>query len=256
MNISSTSLFHFTSKFDTLVAILESDFMCQYSTEKFLGIVTNDQIPDLNKGVLMVCFCDIPLSNIDRHIEIYGSYSIGLTKDWAFKKKINPVIYCYPNSDISDAMFNLSRKLIKAESVEESHINFHHFANIIQYVKPYSGDFVKSGKVYNSVRFYNEREWRYIPKLKALPQNSWLKINENNEDQLVEINKYILEKEFEQTKLKFNAEDIKYIIVKTEEEIPKMIETLSSMKTNKYSAKEIQFLMTKITSIEQISADF
>lgn len=32
------------------------------------------------KSLPMICFCDMPLSNISDHVEVYGHYAIGFNK--------------------------------------------------------------------------------------------------------------------------------------------------------------------------------
>lgn len=41
----------------------------------------------------MVCFCDIPLSQIKNHTNSYGKYAIGLKKEWAQKWHISDTIH-------------------------------------------------------------------------------------------------------------------------------------------------------------------
>lgn len=39
------------------------------------------------------------------------------------------------------------------------------FFHMLNYLKPYEGDFYRNGKKIKNVRFYNEREWRFVPEL-------------------------------------------------------------------------------------------
>lgn len=47
----------------------------------------------------MVCFCDIPLSEINLHTKKFGKYGIGVSKEWAGKQNITPVVYAHYESD-------------------------------------------------------------------------------------------------------------------------------------------------------------
>ena len=79
----------------------------------------------------MVCFCDIPLSQIRGHKDTYGSFAIGLSKEWASSNRINPVLYVYPNSAISLHIYEIFDK--SSDDIAEETFK------LIQYVKPYKG---------------------------------------------------------------------------------------------------------------------
>lgn len=82
--LSANTLFHFTNNIDNIINILTNEFSPRYCMEsfEFLGGC------DLEIAIPMVCFCDIPLSQIKNHIENYGGYAIGLSKEWGGQKEL------------------------------------------------------------------------------------------------------------------------------------------------------------------------
>ena len=80
MPLSSNSIFHFTKEKASLKGILEDNFKIHYRGE---SVTLGDQRRVFY--VPMVSFCDIPLSEIKKHIANYGAYGIGLTKEWAMR---------------------------------------------------------------------------------------------------------------------------------------------------------------------------
>jgi len=106
--ISTDILYHYTWNKENLLSILENGFKPNYSLEK-LGLFKEKEIfkhilsfigdfskqEDINDefAIPMICFCDIPLNLVANHINIYGKYSIGLTKEWGVKQGICPVLY-------------------------------------------------------------------------------------------------------------------------------------------------------------------
>ena len=101
--ISANTLFHFTRTKETLLSILETGFRPAYSTE--FGPATNGRIVECE--IPMVCFCDLPLSSLDKHINGhhwrynnkeekflgYGKYGLGMSKIWGTEQQLNPVTY-------------------------------------------------------------------------------------------------------------------------------------------------------------------
>ena len=88
MSLSANTLIHFTKDKDVLKKILEENFKVFNCRENILlgGIAKSFHIP-------MVSFCDIPLSQVKEHIEKYGTYGLGMTKEWGVEKGLNPVFY-------------------------------------------------------------------------------------------------------------------------------------------------------------------
>ena len=54
----------------------------------------------------MVSFCDIPLSQIKNHVRQYGNYAVGLSKEWAKKKTICPVLYTHSSASLASNIFS------------------------------------------------------------------------------------------------------------------------------------------------------
>jgi hypothetical protein len=245
--ISSSSLFHFTRKSDYLIQILQNEFRPRYYPEKIV-LVSGRSIV---KAIPMVCFCDIPLSQVKEHIKTYGEYGIGLTKEWAFKNKLTPVQYLQKDShiavNISNILYEFSNNLINTPELK---ILRNAFVETIRNIKNYQGDFTRDGKIIKDVKFYDEREWRFIPK--PVPGfDFWLEKTKYLDPLILSAANAKTEK----LKLKFEPEDIKYIIVKHENEIKPMIAALKMIKS-KYTSDIVEILTTRIITAEQIKTDF
>jgi hypothetical protein len=253
-NISSNSLFHFTPKKENLISILEQTFVPRYCFEE---IKLRDKLErtGFESAIPMVCFCDISLSQINNHIKMYGGYGLGMKKEWGIRKKLNPIIYVNPNSNISESVSKLAENIYQALDKHCSEITrniYDEYMNFVNYIKPYDGNFKRGNKIHKDIRFYNEREWRYVPKIDF---DSNVKNNLSKEELL---NPEILEnenKKLYEYRLDFKPSDVKYIFVKSENEIHAMIEQLRSI-NSRFSRKEIDVLTSKIITTEQIKEDF
>jgi len=101
MAISTNSIIHYTRKYDTITSVLQEGFRIKYCAEALkLG---NDKFS--KTAHQMISFCDIPLSNSKQHFSAYGRYGIGLSKDWAKRNGVNPVIYIDKNSLIAESIY-------------------------------------------------------------------------------------------------------------------------------------------------------
>ena len=136
MGLSPSTLFHFTSK-KGLKGILQNNFKVKYCLEE----IDNDEKP-VEIAIPMVSFCNIKISEITEHIEKYGYYGIGLSKEWAFEKNLNPVIYMNSKSSLCSNLLSSIRKIRTAEKIISS--DYFNIANIIRYTKIYEGKLPRS----------------------------------------------------------------------------------------------------------------
>jgi len=244
-------LFHFTDSVHNLTDILSHEFRPHYSLEDF-GLVFEGK-EDFALAFPLISFCDIPLSQASQHMATYGNYAIGLSKDWGLRNGIAPVLYCYPNSTAAQSIGRLlelahSEKADNKPPTEQNRLS--KLVELSLFLKPYEGAFLRRGRLNPKVRFYDEREWRFVPtgvtKVNGLHRAQYLDFNA-----LKEANERVREFAI----LKFEPSDIKYIIVATEAEILPMIHSVERIK-EKYTQDERKILSSRIVSAGQILEDF
>jgi len=256
--VSTDTLFHFTSSIENLESILKNEFYPQFCFEDFFGTILDR--PELEKAIPMVCFCDIPLSQIGRYIHTYGEYGIGMSKKWAIKNKVNPVLYTYPNSDVSNKlkeMIFIMANLYKNNDTPTDKLKKECFS-VLQYLKPYEARLWKNGKwTSEKVRFYDEREWRYVLRQPGVDEPIMVTRSDCEKGQpkdLSGFNNIIIESAV--FRLSFEPKDIKYIIVKNENEILSMHNKITNIKGGKFSYNDVNILTTRIISMESIKENF
>ena len=246
MAISTNSIIHYTDSLDKLRAILIEGFAIKYCAETL-------QIED-KKGSQaahpMISFCDIPLSQSFKHFDAYGKYGIGLSKTWAYEMGINPVLYLESKSLISKTIGELlverrktNTKLTAAQKSSILHIK--------SFTKNYCGPLKRKSVDVKDYRFYDEREWRLVPDKSTL---GTAKFSINLKDYVADKDKY--NEMVSKLRFKFTAKDISYIIVDKTSEIPQIIKLLKTEYYDKCSAQELDILLSKIASTEQIISDY
>lgn len=247
MRLHSNSLFHFTNKAG-LLYILKNNFVPCYCKERLAVEKIN-----YDYWVPMVSFCDIPLSQIKSHIKEYGKYAIGLNRKWVNRNKLNPVFYYKEKTFFFDNYYKLLTSLEGKSFINNTkakELNNYYFA----FFKPYRGvdirpekDKEKNEKIENKKQktkiFYDEREWRYVPK--GLKENEYIILDRDYNKLNKQLNNY---------KLTFEPDDISYIIIEKEEERQEFVQDIWERKEN-YSEEKKLILITKIISSEQILND-
>lgn len=259
--LSSASLFHFTRTFEALRSILREGFRPHYSREDLAMFGLPQCL-----GVPMVSFCDIPLSKTEKHSRVYGCYALGLNKEWGKARNISPIHYIYPDSICAKVIVEIYRSLRDKNILHECEcLTFNPQTAIFFYAKPYDGDLMKTGKHGELVKseknltFYDEREWRYVPFADKTLQSPL--IPPEVQPMLSDAEYANLETYAAKTKtlqknytLKFHANDIKYIIVRAEEEISQIVDDI--YETLQCSEDDKNRLITRIITMEQIQEDF
>ncbi len=210
----------------------------------------------------MVCFCDIPLSVVGNHIDQYGSYGIGLSKDWGKKNRLSPIHYIPQGSFFETIINSLQYKTMGyVDSVKEnfkvtegdykfSQFEFYKsFFNLFSYMKIYED---------KNNCYYDEREWRWIPQ--GLEDENDLKSDsmhffEEHAQQSGFI-QMMNDKIASKYKLIFEPKDIRYIIVKQESEILDILNKIQDIKSEKFGSDEIQIVKSKVITSERIKSDF
>ncbi len=258
LTISSNTLFHFTPTRENLLGILRNEFQPHYCLENF-ELIPGGAPESPEVAVPMVSFCDIPLSQTAEHFKTYGRYGIGLAKDWGKTHQISPVLYAYPKSATVAAIDEVGNFLRRfRENDDESYSASGRQAldqlfRIISYVKPYEGPLWRMDRYTEPIRFYNEREWRYVPRLKQ-PGPGYgylLKADFLDPAKRAHAENYIADR-----RVSFQPSDIRYVIVAEESEILPMIGELRTIKTPKYEPEDVEMLVTRLISAEQIAEDF
>ena len=242
MSISANALLHFTDSLANVLGILRDAFYPRYSLEKYrLGEET------IEAGFPLISFCDIPLSQLKNHISTYGSYGIGMSMEWAESKGLNPILYMKADSNIGLIISDIITGMKQADGGGQGPDHEYLIRNIRAFMKPYEGEFARRGKKMK-VRFYNEREWRYVPPFDSdlpLLDKSFFSKRELKGREDRKLRKY---------KLDYDPSDIRYIIVKEEKEIPVIVRTLK--KIRRYNQRTVEILISRIITSEQILNDF
>lgn len=222
--LSSTTLFNFTDKLEYLLNNLQEGIFCSATIEKLPPRNAYYRVP-------MACFCDIPLSLIKEHFNWYGRYGIGIRRTYARSLGVKPVWYITSEN-------SLVTKLARTKELSE-----HERRHLLPYLKQFIG--YQNDKDGRSTRkkFYDEREWRYIPDTNlAEPLFGIAKINE------------ALLPADRSYKMPLDPCEIEYIIIEQDKDIEPLLKVLKKLGSKTKVSYET--LVSKIITAKQIERDF
>lgn len=247
MGLSSNTLIHLTLEKKALIGIIKEGFKISYCFEDLLT-----QKGSVNAAFPMVSFSDIPLSELDYHIDSYGNYGIGLKKEWAKRNGLNPVLYFDNKSTLGGTIRNDFKDVF--DQVNQGKIDrklMETIFEILSYSKNYEGT-LKTKKIEReNYRFSDEREWRFVPDKKMLNgAKSYVVENDYDSEEKKETANATLDK----LSLSFEPDDINYVFVENENEIDEILSVLRSANSNK-AHNSVERLLTRILTTEQIKTD-
>jgi len=274
MTLSSNSLFHFTRTIDNLKSILENGFSISYCKEIF-------HLADhtFTAGIPMVSFCDIPLKLTDNHTHKYGKFGIGLTKEWGTKNYLNPVSYMQPYSSLSSMILPFLHNVLKNDKYGNIRVKFEltgsakkailryidyderirniaATVSLISFMKNYEGYTERNPTVLE--RFYDEREWRYVPNQYEKEQNNiyFHEIIDEEEYRDWRGDPKKPKPSLNHRKLNFDFGDIEYVIVDNKKSKGEILELLKVNTARFGSGDALLEFATRILTIESLKKDF
>jgi hypothetical protein len=165
------------------------------------------------------------------------------------KKVVKEALVSKINKLFEDAILAVetSKQIFKnLEDLIYSKLNFY------RYVKNYQGTLFRQNKPVRNYRFYDEREWRYVPAISDTRIEAYLNEEQYRKYRGNSISKPLIDK----ITLNFTAEEIKFLIVKSNKDVPKLIHSIERIDNLTKNASDASILTTKILTVEQLNNDF
>ncbi|MBO5878655.1 MAG: hypothetical protein J6Q29_04210 [Alistipes sp.] len=211
MGLSSNILWHQTNHYGFREILKTRQLKCSYCLETFL------QEQGVKVGFPMISLSDIPLADISEYLDQYDGYLFGFSREWVIKNNFNPVWYCEKtNLATTQHKKMIFDKLKRKGQVDDNIVKLLFYYGA--YMKDIEGELeVKSKNLkYKKYRFYDEREYRYVPDYNVLLAKG--------------LDQYLTPEEYDNYKatngntlinisLPFSYDDLKVIIVKTENQV-------------------------------------
>jgi uncharacterized protein YcgL (UPF0745 family) len=233
-NLSASVLFTFTPKLKYMMEMLQIGIVPRYVYER---------LPGTKRYYItqMKCFCDIPLGKVKNHMERYGFYGIGIKKSYLQQNGATPVIYIHKDSE---PYFNF--KKMKGTKLEE--------APFLTLLKRYLGSdyYFEEGvenPIHKHIHFYDEREWRFVPKGFNLETSTKFEKIQDGVKFANNLNKNL---DLNRAAFKIPSEEVEYIIIRNKKDLNHVIKELREI----FGLQDMDMMLTKIIIAENILKDF
>lgn len=251
---SANVLFKFMKQYEYLENILKNKSIAPRYYQELIDYLHIDGYKSLTFP--MICFCDINLSRLNEHISYYGTFGIAFNKKWGIKNGIQCINYINSNSPLRKDFTTLFNKALKSlmenDMTDDETEYFNYLSTNILFMKPLSGKMPREGKL-DDKNFTDEKEWRYVPKIEKsdgiqliLPPK-YEKYPNKYSDIISKIDKL---------QLKFEFEDIEYIMVESSTDRKNLINFLMTDPSIDCDLSEKYELLSKIIVYNNISKDW
>lgn len=298
---SANTLFHFMNRFGYLTTILfNRAIVPRYCVETmdYLNIECGG-VDFSEVAVLQKCFCDIPLHKIadtfsvtgtgdgferlspeekfqiehnNTHFDLYGKFAIGFSKDWSERNRLQPIHYLNTDSSYSSHFQQVLSQALNADDLPDS------FAEDVLYrlafIKPLRGVMQRSIErtkgnfvtvdIYKN--FHDECEWRFVPDHSAAARLRLENVTANprivgDKDHMKAINQSLEGERYNALWLRFDYDDIRYLIVPDAHHRIKLIQAISDIPDDMFSPEvdthlKKQILISKILVLDEIRKDW
>lgn len=252
--VQADTLFTFTSQIDYLITTIKNGMISpRYCAEDLRYL----KIKGIKKMAFpMNCFCDINMHKLDDHLSWYGYYGLAFSKEWGMSKRIQPIQYINPDSELSkdfSQSFSVALKIDPAKQTEAQRNMKSFLLHQLMYYKPYSGMFEnRNTKKRQHKCFTDECEWRYIPDVtRSGFRQVYYDQNIIDAGGLVDMSNAM--SGVAEISLGFDYSDVKYIIVRDNADFLKLTTAITELRIDDAAEHD---LISKIIVWENSRGDF
>ena len=225
--IQADTLFTFTSELEFLISYIENACLYPRYCDEDIEYLDIDKLKKIY--IPMKCFCDINLHRINCHLDWYGYYGLAFPKEWGMKNGIQPIQYINPESKLRKDFSVTFNQVLNDDSSETNDLGDmmkSFMLHELMYYKPYEGKMRnRRSKKIEKKCFTDECEWRYVPDLSNSEfQQIYHDPNIMNAGIMNDISNSLTK--VEGIALKYNYTDLKYIIIKTNDDFVKLVSVI------------------------------
>ena len=285
---SSNTVFSFMKEAEYLEkAILNKCISPRYCEEniEYLNL-QNEGNKIRTIAVLQKCFCDIPLHRITRqfplkilsgedkldekefrqlkegstHTDFYGEYGIAFSKSWAQGNNLQPVQYINQKATLAEQFKDTFEFVLNQDDIDDVVVS--DIISRLAYFKPLFGEMPRTigeKKIRVLKNFCDECEWRFVPKYEELVKYNITSVIFDEEMKKIsnQISNRLEDDKYKELSLKFEFQDIRYLIVPNNAARIKLIEYIMSLELGTNDENQEKYLLiSKILVLTDIKKDF
>ncbi|GAB3042352.1 abortive infection system antitoxin AbiGi family protein [Virgibacillus ainsalahensis] len=252
---SANVLYKFMKKIDYLKDILEHNAIMPRYYEEKINYLNIDFIEKI--AFPMSCFCDIHLNKLEKHMEKYGGFGIGLSKKWGVEVGIQPIQYINVNSKLRVDFSEVFSSIFNMKAAERKNYSHYHdyILHHLLFMKPIHGEMIVKADSYEKRHFHDEKEWRFVPDVASTDTELPMVIDQKqmNPRSYHTYSQAIRKKP--ELWLKFDFDQVKYIIVQDENDRNDIINFIIEKQIGD-SETERYILVSKIITFSELGEDW